>query len=187
MVRGDANARLDGGLGDLREGHAPRPIRLQAGSFRDVPGDGLALAVEVGGQVDDVRRRRGLVDGGQLFASVGHDFVDGLEVVVHVHSQLALAGVLRQVADMAVGREHGVAGPEVALDRFRLGGRFDDNEVAAHPRESSISHSRASCSARRWAGPWAVPAEISRRTRRSRARGRAPPRLRFPPDGSRAT
>ena len=45
----------DGALGDLAEGH---PARLGIGDLHgldDVPGDGLALAVEVGGEVDGVR------------------------------------------------------------------------------------------------------------------------------------
>ena len=44
----------DGGLGDLAEGHPPGLGRRDVGRLGDVPGDRLALAVEVGGEVDHV-------------------------------------------------------------------------------------------------------------------------------------
>ena len=48
------------------------------------------------------------VDLGDLLAAVLGDHVLGREVVVDVDAELALAGVLGQVADMAVGREDAV-------------------------------------------------------------------------------
>ena len=69
---------------------------------------------------------------------VGHDVL-GLEVVVDVHPELALAGVLRQVADVAVRGEDAVVRAEVALDRPRLGRRLDDHQVLWHGRESSTA------------------------------------------------
>ena len=99
------------------------------GGLGDVPGDRLALAVEVGGEVDVVGALGRLLDLGDLLAAVVGDHVFGREVVVDVDAELALAGVLGQVADVAVGGEDPVVGAEVALDRPRLGGRFDDHEV----------------------------------------------------------
>ena len=46
--------------------------------------------------------RGGLLDVGDLLAAVVRDHVVGCEVVVDVHAELALAGILGQVADMAV-------------------------------------------------------------------------------------
>ena len=67
-----------------------------------MPGDRLALAVGVGGQVDRVRPLGRLGDLVDLLAPVvGHD-VFGREVVVDVDAELALAGVLGEVADVAV-------------------------------------------------------------------------------------
>ena len=65
------------------------------------------------------------------------DDVLGREVVVDVDAELALAGVLGQVADMAVGGEDAVIRAEIALDRPRLGRRLDDHEVLWHGRECS--------------------------------------------------
>ena len=72
-----------------------------------------------------------------LLAPVVADDVLGGEVVVDVDAELALAGVLGQVADVAVGGEDAVVGAEVALDRPRLGRRFDDHQVLRHGRECS--------------------------------------------------
>jgi hypothetical protein len=100
--------------------------------LRDVPGDGLAFAVEVRGEKDVICPATCLLDRGDLPAPVRGDLVVGCEVMLHVHAELALAGVLRQVADVAVGGEHGVPGPQVAFDRLRLCGRLDDHEVLGH-------------------------------------------------------
>ena len=71
-----------------------------------------------------------------LRAVVGDDVL-GREVVVDVHAELALAGVLGEVADMTVGGEDAVVVAQVALDRPRLGRRLDDHEVLWHGREYS--------------------------------------------------
>src|SRR6185295_13698675 len=46
--------------------------------------------------------------------------------------ELALAGVLGDVADVTVGGQDTVIGAEVALDRPRLGRRLDDHQVLRH-------------------------------------------------------
>ena len=129
MSRGLANASRIARLGDLAEGHPPGLVGRDVGGLGDVPGDGLALAVEVGREVDEVRALGGLLDVVDLLAPVVADDVLGREVVVDVHAELALAGVLGQVADVAVRRQDPVIGPEIALDGPRLGRRFDDDEV----------------------------------------------------------
>ena len=98
----------------------------------DVPGDGLALAVEVRGEVHEVRRCGRPTDGVELLATVLVDDVLGREVVLDVDAQLALAGVLGEVADMTVGGQDLVAVAQVSLDRPRLGGRLDDHQVLGH-------------------------------------------------------
>ena len=57
--------------------------------------------------------------------------------MVDIDAELALAGVLGEVADMAIGREDLVIGAEIALDGPGLGGGFDDDEVLWHGRECS--------------------------------------------------
>ena len=119
-------------LGDLAEGHPLRFARRDVGGLRDVPGDGLALPIEVGREVDLVGRLRGLGDLGDLLAAVVGDDVLGGEIVLDVDAELALAGVLRQVADMAVGGEDPVIRAQVALDRAGLRGALHDHEVLGH-------------------------------------------------------
>ena len=64
----------------------------------------------------------GLLDVADLLAAVVADHVLGREVVVDVDAELALAGVLGQVADVAVGGQNAVVRPEIALDGPGLGG-----------------------------------------------------------------
>ena len=130
--RGWANASRIGRLGDLVEGDPQRLLAGHVGRLGDVPGDRLALAVEVGGEVDLVGALGGLLDIGDLLAAVVRDHVLGCEIVVDVDPELALARVLGQVADVAVGREDAVIRTEIALDGARLGRRFDDDEVPGH-------------------------------------------------------
>ncbi len=108
-------------FGDLAERHAARLGRRDVGGLRDVPGDRLALAVEVRREEHEVRALGRLLDLVDLLAAVVVDDVLGFELVVDVHAELALARVLGQVADMAVGRQDPVIGPQVPLDGARLG------------------------------------------------------------------
>ena len=111
----------DGALGDLAEGHAALLGDRHVGGLGDVPGDGLALAVEVGGQVDGVRGPRGTRDVRDLAPARLGDDVLRREVVLDVDAELALAGVLRQVTHVAVAGQDPVVLAEVPLDRARLG------------------------------------------------------------------
>ena len=135
--RGLRERLADRRLGDLVERDPLRLLRRDVGGLGDVPGDRLALAVEVGGEVDLVRALGGLLDVGDLLAPVVRDHVLGFEVVVDIDAELALAGVLGQVADMAIGRKDAVVTTEIALDGACLGRRFDDDEVLGHGRECS--------------------------------------------------
>ena len=95
--------------------------RLHVGRLGNVPRDCLALAVEVGGEVDRVGRLGLLGDRRDLFLAVLADHVLGRKVVLDVDAELVLAGVLGQVADVAIRRQNTVAGAQVALDSARLG------------------------------------------------------------------
>ncbi len=53
--------------------------------------------------------------------------VFGFEVVIDVDAELALAGIFRQVADMAVAGQDAVIVTEIALDGAGLGRGFDDD------------------------------------------------------------
>ena len=115
------------------------------GGLGDVPGDRLALAVEVGGEEDLVGGLGRLLDLGDLLAPVVGDHVLGREVMVDVDAELALARVLGQVADVAVRGEDPVVGAEIALDGAGLGRRFDDHEVLGHGRECSTGSLSRPC------------------------------------------
>ncbi len=115
----------DRGLGDLVEHH---PLDRDAGleGFEQVPGDGLALAVAVRGQVqlvDVLEQVLQLGDGALLLRA---DDVERLEVVVDVHPEAGprlglvlgghVSGVARQVADVAAGRFDDVVGAQITGD-----------------------------------------------------------------------
>ena len=124
-------------FGDLVKYHPPdRDFRFEG--LQQMPGDGLALAVTVGGQiqlVDVFEQTFEFCDGGLLIRA---DHVEGFEVVVDVDAgagpRLGLilsrhvGGVLGKVADMAPGGLDDVIGAQVAGNFARLGGRLDDDE-----------------------------------------------------------
>ena len=133
---------LDGRLGDLMEHHPPdgHPGREH---LQEVPGDGLALPILIGGEIDLVgvlEKRLQLRD---LRFLLRRDDVQGLEVVVDVDPPplgprlvlvggrhlLGLAGQVTDVADTRLDR---VPGAEKTRDGLRLGGRLDDHEGFGH-------------------------------------------------------
>src|SRR5207245_6075134 len=105
-------------------------LRLHAAArdlVLDVPGDGLAFAIGVGGEqhaIGVLRRRLQLGD--HLLLALD-DLVDRLEAVLDVHAHLGL----RQVHDVAHRGLHRVAGPQVFLDRLRLRGGLDHDQRVA--------------------------------------------------------
>jgi hypothetical protein len=108
--------------GDLVEHHASGRHRGLE-HLGQVPGDGLALAVLVGGEIELV----GLLERGpQAFDHVtpgGRDHVGGLEPVVDVHRQ-ALGLEVPDGADRRLDHE---AVAQVPGDGARLGRRLDDD------------------------------------------------------------
>ena len=84
--RVSAAAAQDGGLGDLVEDHpADRDLRLER--LEQVPGDRLALAVGVGGEVELVGVLEQALELGDLGLLVRADDVERLEVVVDVDAE----------------------------------------------------------------------------------------------------
>ena len=90
-----------------------------------MPGNGLSFAVGVGGQDQLVGRSDGIGD-------LAHDLA-GSAIHVPVHGKVLVglhrAVLGRQVAHVAVGREHFVAGAEILIDRLGLGDQFDNDNV----------------------------------------------------------
>ena len=93
--------------------------------FQHVPGNRLALAVGVGGEDQLVGILDRLGDVGEPLLRLGVDLPEHVEVGVRVDRAI----LRRQVADMAERGQNLVAGPEVFVDRFRLGRRLDNHNV----------------------------------------------------------
>jgi hypothetical protein len=117
--------------------HHPVHRHLGLQGLEQVPGDGLALAVLVGGEEELVRVLEQPLELGHLLALVDVDHVVRLEAAVDVDGELAerallhlggqLAG-LGEVADVADAGLDVVAGTQVAGDGLRLRRRLDDDE-----------------------------------------------------------
>ena len=129
---------LDRVLGDLVEHHAlDRDLRLQ--HLEQVPRDGLALAVLIGGEQEFVRvLQRALEFGDRLRLAVADDVV-GIEVVVDVDRVLAVRRLVRrgdvllvgQVTDVPDRAEHLEAVAEIALNGPHLRRGLDDDKLLA--------------------------------------------------------
>jgi hypothetical protein len=135
LVRDAARVRhrvLDRLGRDLAEHDAMQRLVLEqpalAQDLGDVPADRLALAIQVGREIE----RRGALRGARDRVHVALVLLDQLvahgEVVLGVDRALARD----QVAHVAVRGQHGELGPEVLVDGLRLGGRLDDKQVFCH-------------------------------------------------------
>jgi hypothetical protein len=156
-----------GGLGDGVEGDAldlfrQRPALGQ--QFADMPADRLALAVRVGSQDQAVGGLGRVGDRLHLALLVAVQLPIHRERFVRLHR----AVLDRQVADVAVGGEHGEAGPEILLDGLGLGRRFDDHELHAECRCSLLYAHRVYVRAR-------VTGRLGRRQARAANAARARP------------
>jgi hypothetical protein len=119
--------------------HHPLDGDRRLEGLQQVPGDGLALAVLIGGEVELVGLLQGRLQLRDLLALVRRYDVERLEAVVDVDPVPGLGQplvrrgdlvcVARQVADVTDRRLHGVARAEVAHDG--LGGRLDDDKALA--------------------------------------------------------
>src|SRR5881628_845619 len=124
-VEGMRQRMGDSVLGDLVEQDALHLAAVRE-LARHVPGDGLALAVRVGGEEHSLRGFRGLLDFGEGLGLLLDGHVLGREAVLDVHAELAL----RQIAQVPHRRLDGVARAQVLADRLGFGGRLDDDECA---------------------------------------------------------
>ena len=114
---------LDRGFGDLVKGDTLGVLIFQLEQLLDMPGDGFALAVRVGCEVDEVA----LAD---LAADLLDDFIFSFdrrvfrfEIVLNIDAHF----LSRQIAQMAHGCLDHIPRPEVFADGFGLGGRLHDN------------------------------------------------------------
>ena len=117
----------DGGLGDFVEDDALGGPDVQAQGVGEMPGDGFAFAVQVGGEEDFGGSFHGGAKIGNDFFGAVRDFVGGFEVVIDVDIE-SLAG---DVADVADGGFDGEVVAQVLIDGLGLGGGFDDDQSVA--------------------------------------------------------
>ena len=112
-------------FGDLIERDPPRLLIRQVQKMLQMPADGFAFAVRVGGEVDGLAplcRRLELLDD-ILFALDGP--VIGGEIPVHVHAQRAL-GQVPQVAHTGL---HLIIGAQILADGLGFGGGLHDHQI----------------------------------------------------------
>ena len=94
------DCRLYGLVGDFVELDAAGVLFIDAQHIGQMPGDGLALAIRVSGQIDLGGRAGVFADAGQDFAAPANGDVFGLKAVFDIHAQLRLG----QIAHMALRR-----------------------------------------------------------------------------------
>ncbi len=99
-------------LGDLVEHEAVDLLLLRAELFGEMPADGFAFAVRVGGDVNVGGVLCRALQLGDHFLAGGDRFVHRREAFVDVDTELAL----RQIADVPHRREHLVVASEILID-----------------------------------------------------------------------
>ena len=116
-------------LGDGVEGDALHVDAVQRllglEHVADVPGDGLALAIRVGGEIELAALGHRLGDGVEPLLGLGVD--QPVHGEIFVRADRAVLG--RQVADMTIGGQHGEAGAEIFPNGLSLGRELDDQYV----------------------------------------------------------
>ena len=103
-----------------------------------------------------------------IFSLPWMTWYSGVEVVLDVDAELAL----RQVDDVPDRRLHLVVAPEVLLERPRLGGRLDDDEMLGH---GQVSAAGLAARARNYCpGNWrTTPAQLEHEQRLEHRAGRS--------------
>ena len=129
--------RLDDGLlGDGVEHHPLDLLALERVLFlqhlEHMPGDRLAFAIRVGRQNQPVGALDRLGDVVEALLRLGIDLPQHVEIVVRIDRSV-LGG---EVAHVAEGGQHFVAGPQIFVDRLGLCGRLDNDDVHEIPGNS---------------------------------------------------
>jgi len=126
--------------GDFGKHHPVQHLAFQqtalAQDLDDMPGNGLAFAIRVSGQVQCLGTLGRLGD--------GIDVLDALFAERVVHGEIVLgidrAFFRNQVADVAIGGQHLELLAEVFVDRLGLGRRFDDEQIFGHGWQAPQAH-----------------------------------------------
>ena len=125
QLPGMGDGLIDHLLGDLVEGDPVGLVVGQAEQLLQMPGNGFALPVRVGGQIDGFALLGRLLQIADdvLFALDG--LVVGQEALLHIHADLALG----QVPDVAHGGLHLKPGAQIFSDGLGLGRRLHDDQI----------------------------------------------------------
>ena len=165
MLRGCFTASFTALSGDLVEDHALQLLVLQRlarlEDLGKMPRDRLALAVRVRREHHDIDVLDGLRDGVDVLRVALDQLVLHLEIVVGVHR----AGLRHEVAHVAIGSEDLEILAEVFLERFRLRGRLDDEQMRCHGLAGAFCSHFMTRALTRWNHP---PARASMRPAISR-------------------
>ena len=111
--------------GDLVEGDTSGLIVRQVQQMLQMPGNGLSLAVRVGGEVD------GIAGGGVLFQLAdqlllaANGLIFRFKIVFNVHAK----GTLGQVAQVAHAGRYLIVRPQILADGLGLGRRLHDHQM----------------------------------------------------------
>ena len=116
-------------LGDFVEADALENRSRGAGlqGLLQVPGDRLAFPIGIGGQVDSRRLLGRPAQLRERLLLAGQDLIRRFVGIAAVDAEPFLG----QVPHVAVGGEHAEVLAQELLERLRLGGRFDDDDVLA--------------------------------------------------------
>ena len=122
---GMLDALGDDFLGDFVEGDALGLFLGQIQQFLEVPGDGLALAVRVGREIDGLGALGGLFQFVNELRLIAHGDILGLEAVFDVHAHLALG----QIPQVAHGGRDLIVPTQIFFNGLRLGRRLHDHKI----------------------------------------------------------
>jgi hypothetical protein len=114
---------LDGRLGDLAKNDALGVALVETEHLAEVPGNGFALAVFVGGEPHFRGAAGGVLELADHFVLIRGNDVVWAVVVENIDAEVV---AFFEVADVAVGAFDGEICAEKFLDGFGLGRRFDD-------------------------------------------------------------
>jgi hypothetical protein len=121
----------DGLLGEFQEQDPVEAVVFLPQGFGDVPGDGLALPVRVGPQINVLHPRGRFFEVADhlVFAHDGDVF--GVEFPVHLHPQF----IFGQVPDVAFAGADVKLFAQIFLEGLGLGGRFHDEQGFGHTQK----------------------------------------------------
>ena len=114
----------NGGLGDLVKGHALGLAGIQLQQLLQMPGNGFALPVRVGCQIDELSLVGGILQIVDDLALAVDGQIGGLEVIFHIHAQLLFG----QVAQMSHGGLYLIARPQIFGNGLGLGRGLHDEQ-----------------------------------------------------------